>query len=519
MKKLLPIGIQTFKKLRQEGFLYVDKTRYIYKLITQGSVYFFARPRRFGKSLLISTLKEIFVGNKDLFQGLYIYQTNYQWHEYPVIRIDFSGMDKDNPELLKKDLILTLDIISQAYNIKFDIVFNNPATYLKFLIQKLSNINKVVILIDEYDAPLVKQINNPEIFKENREFLKEFYAVIKAQDEYIRFVLLTGVSKFSKVGVFSGLNNLEDITMDGTYNSLLGLTQEEVETNFNDYLKEFRENAQTTSENLLLKIKHWYNGYRFSEKEEYVYNPFSTLLLFKQQKFRYHWFESGTPSFLINLIKEQNYNIEKLDNLEIGAAGFSSYEIENLTPLSLLFQTGYLTIKDYNPEFGIYKLAYPNFEVKSAFLDRLTQSYTKLESGLSESYIVKLSKALVDNNLKEFFDKLRVFFANIPYDLQLKHEKYYQTIFYLIFSLIGLKTKAEVKTNHGRIDAVIELRDTMYIFEFKLYDSKEDALSQIKEKKYYEKFLNKNKDIYLVGVEFDKCKKNIGEYISELVNV
>ncbi len=519
MKKLLPVGIQTFRKIREENYLYVDKTKQIYDLITTGTTYFLSRPRRFGKSLLISTLEAIFKGEKKLFQGLDIERMDYDWKPYPVVRIDFSTLNKDNEKELKKDLLLTLESIAKEYNITLA-KHIHPTSYFKLLLQELSKINRVVILIDEYDAPIIKHIgNNVELAAQNREFLKEFYTVIKGQDQYLKFVFLTGVSKFSKVGVFSGLNNLEDITMDEHYSGLLGWTQKELESNFQTQIKSLAQREEETEQKIIKKIKYWYNGYRFSAKKLYVYNPFSTLLLFKQKSFKFHWFETGTPTFLIELMKKQNtFSLKEMVDNQVSEEAFSCYEIENLEVLPLLFQTGYLTIKNYDKQMRLYELGYPNFEVNNAFTERLIKTFSCLEPGMAEGYIVKLIRSLQSNDLENFFEILRVFFANIPYTIQLKQEKYYQTIFYLIFSLFGLRVQAEITTNCGRIDAVIELKKSVYIFEFKLFGTHQEALAQIKEKRYYEKYLDSGKKIILVGVAFDPEERNIGEHVEATVD-
>ncbi len=515
MKKLLPIGIQTFRKIREENYLYVDKTKQIYDLITTGTTYFLSRPRRFGKSLLISTLEAIFKGEKKLFQGLDIERMDYDWKTYPVVRIDFSSLSKDDPETLEKSLKKRLLNIAKEYNIclETDTLIADCFTDLLYALFK---IDRVVLLIDEYDAPIIKHIgNNVELAAQNREFLKEFYTVIKGQDQYLKFVFLTGISKFSKVGVFSGLNNLKDITMDSRFCDLLGWTQKEMEENFGGYTEALAKEDGLDVGKTSKKIKHWYNGYRFSVKDLYVYNPFSTLLLLDKKFFDFHWFETGTPSFLVELMKGQpSFLLEEMLDNELSAEAFSSYEIEHLDPLPLLLQTGYLTIKEVRktPDETLYKLDYPNFEVKRALVMNLLGSYAHVNKTLSRSHLEKLICSLDQNNLGNFFETLRIFFANIPYTIQLKQEKYYQTIFYLIFSLLGLRIQAEVTTNRGRIDAVVELKKSVYIFEFKLFGTHQEALAQIKKKRYHEKYLDSGKKITLVGAAFDPEERNIGEY-------
>ena len=510
--KNLPIGVQSFEKLIQGQYLYIDKTKHIYNLLaTSGGIYFLSRPRRFGKSLLISTLEAIFAGKKDLFKDLWIYDQDYDWQEHPVIRISFGGVLYDNKQTLIDYLSKELSDIANKYNVKL----SEPRFDFRFkeLIQKLSQINKVAILIDEYDKAMLDVIDNIELSKANRETLRGFYSVIKETDQHLKFVFLTGVSKFSKVSVFSGLNNLNDLTMDTRYAELLGYTQQELERYFVDRINILAEHEQLNINELLDKIKHWYNGYRFSKENTSVYNPFSTLLLFDKNDFANHWFTTGTPTFLLNIIKKNKYTALDIDSIESSTEVFDSYDIDNLNVEPLLYQTGYLTICDYNKERDTYKLGYPNYEVKNSFLKRLVNLFSAVSTPLISSHLYKLIDSLTVNDLDNFFETLEVFFANIPYDIQISTEKYYQSVFYLVFTLIGLIIEAEVKTNKGRIDAVIVLEDSIYIFEFKLEGSKEEALNQIKEREYYQKYQNSNKKIVLVGVEFDSEKRNIGEWL------
>jgi hypothetical protein len=506
--KPLPIGIQTFKDIRNGNFLYLDKTKWIYELIknTKG-VYFLSRPRRFGKSLTLSTLKEIFEGNKEIFKGLWIYDTDYDWKSFPIIRVDFSAIKTFERKDLLSGIISYLDTTARNYGIEL----NNENYDQKFreLIEKLSKKGQVVILIDEYDKPIIDHLTNLELAKEMREILKGFYTIIKANDEYIRFVLLTGVSKFSKSGVFSGLNNLEDISMDRKFSSMLGITDKELKNNFQEYILDFSNTENISEDALFEKIQFWYNGYRFSSNEEKVYNPFSTLLLFKQKEFKNHWFETGTPTFLIEFLKQKMFSYPDLESVEVDAQHFSTYEIDNLESIPLLFQTGYLTIKDIFKDLDSYILGYPNFEVKNAFTKHLSMSIANIKD---DNLINKLIRSLRAKDFEIFFETLKALFANIDYDLHIPQEKYYQTIFYLVFTLVGLKTFAEVKTNIGRIDVVL-IDSEIYLFEFKLNDTATKALEQIKKNKYFEKYLSSEKKPILFGVEFKN--KNIGEWIME----
>ncbi|HRG76917.1 MAG TPA: AAA family ATPase, partial [Leptospiraceae bacterium] len=411
--KSLPIGIQTFRDIRDGKYVYIDKTKLIYELVKDHKgVYFLSRPRRFGKSLTLSTLKEIFEGNKELFQGLWIYGAEYDWKKYPIIRLDFSKQKAENKAELKKFIVDQLDYIAKEN--KITLVKEDYFARFEELIKILSERGKIVILIDEYDKPIIDHIENPELAKEMREILKGFYRIIKSSDEYLRFVFLTGVSKFSKAGVFSGLNNLNDISMTSQFSAMLGITQEEMKENFKEYILEFANKQKLTEEELLAKIKHWYNGYCFSGDCEKVYNPFSTLLLFQNKEFKNYWFETGTPSFLIELAKQKDFAISEMP-VRAEEISFSTYEVDRLDIIPLLFQTGYLTLTGYNPERLLYTLDYPNFEVKNSFLQYFIRGYTN--RAFQESKLYDLIDSLREKDFDSFFTILRSIFANIDYDL------------------------------------------------------------------------------------------------------
>ncbi|RKZ25445.1 AAA family ATPase, partial [bacterium] len=445
MKELkpLPVGIQTFRDIIEGGYLYIDKTRYIYEMVkTPKGVYFLSRPRRFGKSLLISTLAEIFEGNKELFKGLWIYESDYKWEKHPVIRFDFSLMMADTPEELKDKLKSRIKERGEEDGIKFNSKYYDEmlGELIKGLIKKYSR--KAVVLIDEYDKPIIDHIEEVETAVKMREVLKAFYTVFKGMDEYIRFVLLTGVSKFSKAGVFSGLNNLEDITMVDRYATMLGITQEELEKYFEGYIEELGKAEELSREETLEKIREWYNGYCFSGYCERVYNPFSTLRLFDAKRFTNYWFESGTPSFLIKLMREKDFDVTRIP-IEVKETMFTVYEVDRLEVIPLLFQTGYLTIAGYDKKWNRYKLDYPNREVRESFTDILLRDYTdeKVDNGM----IDYLKESIEEGDVDKFFEVLEEIFHRIPYDIRVKAEKYYQSIFYLIFILIGVDIETEVK--------------------------------------------------------------------------
>lgn len=511
MPKPVQASSYTFRDIIEGGFLYVDKTRYLYELLRYPKgIYFLARPRRFGKSLTLATLEEICKGNKELFRGLWIYQSDYPWTEYPIIRIDFSRYQVRNVAELEVRIQRHLRQVAEQYQITldegpFDIQFAD-------LVIKLAGEKQVVILIDEYDKPILDNIDNLAEAGEIRRTLKSFYGSIKSLDQYLRFVFITGISKFSRVGIFSDMNNLDDLTLDPRMAAALGITEDELRTNFAEHIATFAQKEGVTPEALLQKIRHWYNGFCFVEGGPSVYNPFSTLQLFNKQRFANYWFETDTPSFLIKLIQQNNYDIRQLDNLELSVLGFSTYELEELEIIPLLFQTGYLTIKGYTPGRQLYQLGYPNMEVENAFLTYLLSAFNQVAKGLNESHLWKLLDALQAHDFARFFEVLAVFFANIPYDLHIAQEKYYQTIFYLLFRLLGIYADAEVKTNVGRIDAVVELAGQIFLFEFKLDKNADEALQQIQDQAYYQKYRLTPKAITLVGANFDSAKRQVTEW-------
>ncbi|MEZ4870386.1 MAG: ATP-binding protein [Caldilineaceae bacterium] len=511
MPKPVQASTYTFRNLIEGGFLYVDKTRYLYALVhpTTG-IYFLARPRRFGKSLMLSTLEEIFLGNRALFKGLWIDSSDYDWRPYPVIRFDFSSNSVNSAENLERFLDYYIAKVARTYGVTlrgFDYQSN-----LVELIEGVAQTGKVVLLIDEYDKPLIDHLQNLSEAVKIREVLKKFYTVIKAMDRHLRFVFITGISKFSKVGVFSAMNNLTDLTMNAHFATALGITEEELTTCFQEHIAEFAHKERLAFTAMLAKIREWYNGFCFVEECAPVYNPFSTLQLFFSQRFSNYWFDSGTPTFLIKLLQEQQYDIEQLDDLHLRELAFSTYELENLSIVPLLFQTGYLTIKDFEPQRRIYTLSYPNTEVKDAFLAHLLGKFSERDRSLNENYLWQLVDALEAHDLDQFFRIMQIFFANVPYNIHLKHEKYYQTIFYLIFKLLGLRVEAEVYTNQGRIDAVVEVAKYIYLFEFKLDKNATEALQQIKKNAYYQKYRHKAKPLTLIGANFDSSKRQVTEW-------
>ena len=505
MKKL-PLGIHTFKKLIEDNSLYIDKTGYIYKLVTEGSVYFLSRPRRFGKSLTLSTLGSLFKGEKELFKGLYIYNQPWEWKKWPILHFDFSDFSEEQDvDELKQLIVENVKTLSKEYNITIDgkLPYNQ---YFKALLRALPE--KAVILIDEYDKPILNNITDPVKAGRIKDILKGFYTIIKSSDAYVKFAFLTGVTKFAKISVFSGLNNLTDLTMGKEYADICGYTEEELDIYFGEEFKNIAGNNKMTVGDLRLKIREWYNGFRFSSKDLRVYNPVSLLNLLRTGEFKAYWFETGTPTFLTELMKKEGFAPAKLENLTCPASAFSTYDLENLKTLPILVQSGYLTISDYDEEMDLYTLNPPNREVKQSFYDALVADYT---FNKDSTPLYQIITAFKKNNMEVFFENLDILFAKIPYDIHLPYEKYWQSLFYMIFTLMGYYIEAEYRTSKGRIDAFINMPDMVYIFEFKLaggknkYASKlmEEAKQQIMEMDYAKRFKNNAKPVSLLPVVFD----------------
>lgn len=507
MKKY-PIGIQDFRKLREEGFLYVDKTEILHHLITSGGYYFLSRPRRFGKSMLISTLKEIFSGSKELFEGLWI-ADKIDWEAYPVIHLSFGGMNNTAGHFLPT-FQRTWEQLAEEHGIHLE--NTELGLQVEELLKKLSKTRKVVILIDEYDKPLLDQIDHPEVSSANRLILKNFYDLLKNCDQYIHFLLLTGISKFAKVSVFSGLNNLNDITLDKEFGAICGYTQAELEFNFSEEIRSIAVEMNLSEHDLYEKIKQWYNGYGWLG--ERMYNPFSILNFIRKREFNNFWFATGHPSFLINQMTSVfAYNLE---NVEVDPIMFDGSSVDNIDYRSLLFQTGYLTITAQNPDRGTVILNYPNKEVKDALLKYALGGYANRSHADSQISALDLRDALLEGNIERFKNTVNALFASIPYDIFLKnYEAYYQSVLYIALQLLGILVKCEVHTNKGRIDTVIHFPNRIYIVEFKIEDSAAAAIAQIKEKQYAAPYLATGKQITLIGVGLSKEDKAISSILIE----
>jgi len=508
MRKKLPLGIQNFHDIREDGYYYVDKTSYIHRLVESGKYYFLSRPRRFGKSLLVDTLQELFEGNEKLFKGLFIHD-KWDWtKKHPVIKISFSdGVLKSRKELDQK----LEEILSKCAQ-QFGIVYHVDSISGKFrdLICDVQAIvgEQIVILIDEYDKPILDNIENPDIALEMREGLKNFYSVIKGADAYLKFVFLTGVSKFSKVSLFSGLNNLRDITIDKEYGAICGYTENDLDAVFSPELEGVDRD----------QVRSWYNGYNW--RGESVYNPFDLLLFFTNREFRSYWFETGTPTFLIKSLFSRKTFLPELGQMLTDSFLLSTMDVGNMPTEALLFQTGYLTIHDEQQMFGEYqyRLGYPNQEVYQSLNNVFLKEWIGSQQGLTKEKNA-LWKSLHECNFDGLKNQIYALYAGIPYEWHIKnniaeYEGYYASVFYAFFASLGLDIICEESSHAGRLDMAIKLEKCVYLFEFKILENAKEgsALAQIKNKGYADKYCADAKKIYLIGIEFSKEKRQIQHF-------
>lgn len=506
--KAYPLGIQTFEKIVNNNLLYIDKTESIYSLTRFGSYYFYARPRRFGKSLMLSTIKSLYKGQKELFKGLWI-EDKWDWSKSnPVIHLSFSGINYQN-KTLEEAISHELSIIASKEGISLTSVFAKDK-FKELIIALAEKKNKVVLLIDEYDKPIIDYIGkNLDQAEANRNVLKTLYSVIKDCDPYIEFLVITGVSKFSKVSIFSELNNLTDITFHPRYSTLTGISQEELELYFEEEINFLSKQNNETTEELKEKIRRWYNGYSWNGKT-FLYNPYSLLSYFDFGDFKNFWFETGTPTFLLELMKSQK--MVNLENLEVGEVTFSSYSIKHLQLIPLLFQTGYLTIKE-KKDNDLYVLNYPNSEVRNSFLQNIIGFLAHTDYSYSTPTVVHLRKAFEENKLEHLIRLIKSIFKNIPNQIfKAKGEFYYHSLIYLVFYYLGEYIESEINTNDGRLDAVVKTANYIYILEFKLDESGQVALQQIQDKRYAEKYYVDSRKKVLLGINFNTELKTIDDW-------
>ena len=512
MGKLYPVGIQNFESLRHDGYCYVDKTALMYRLVKTGRYYFLSRPRRFGKSLLISTLEAYFQGKKELFEGLAVHELEKEWAEYPILHLDLNIGQYDTGQSLNDILNRSLVAWERQYG-------SDPAEVslpLRFagVVKRASEQTgrRVVILVDEYDKPMLQAIGNESLQDEYRNTLKPFYGVLKTMDGYIRFALLTGVTKFGKVSVFSDLNNLMDISRDERYVDICGISEKELLDNFTEDIRDLAlANGQTFGQ-ACAQLKEDYDGYHFCPDSIGIYNPFSLLNTFAKRRYGSYWFETGTPTYLVELLKKSDYDLERMTRVETSADILDSIFTDD-NPIPVIYQSGYLTIKAYDREFGMYTLGFPNREVEDGFMNFLLPYYSGVDKTQSPFEIKQFVRDVRSGDIDGFMERLQSFLAGCPYELARDIELHYQNVLFIVFRLAGLYTEVEYRTSRGRIDLVLQTADYIYVMEFKLDGSAEDAIKQIEDRQYALPFATDPRKLFKIGVNFSSTTRNIEKWV------
>ena len=510
-----PIGIQNFEQLRTRNCVYVDKTELVYKLVNTDQIYFFSRPRRFGKSLLVSTLEAYFQGKKELFEGLAMERLEQEWEVCPVLHVDFSLTKYTELRDLTGQLNLFLSRWEEIYGKKEE--EEGAAERLQgIILRAYAKTGKpVVVLIDEYDAPLLDSNSDALLQQQLRNEMRKFFSPLKGLGQYLRFLFITGISKFSQLSIFSELNNLQNISMRDDFSALCGITEEELLTQLKPDIERMAEANDETYEEACLHLKRQYDGYHFSKACADIYNPFSLFNAFNSKEYKNYWFSTGTPTFLIDILRHADFDVRALEGVEATDEQFDAPTEQITSPIPVLYQSGYLTIKGYDRNFQIYRLAYPNGEVRKGFIESLLPSYVHLPAQNNTFYVVSFLRDLMKGDVESCLERTRSFFASIPNDLENKTEKHYQTIFYLLFRLMGQYVDAEVKSAVGRADVVIKMQEAIYVFEFKVDGTPEEALAQINSKQYAIPYQADHRKVIKVGVNFDSSTRTIGEWIIE----
>ena len=506
-----PIGIQDFEDLQRNGYAYVDKTNFVYKLADEGKYYFLSRPRRFGKSLFLSTLEAYFQGKKELFKGLAIYDLETEWKKYPIFHIDLNTAnfrEKDSLYTVLNDYLTTWESKYGARESEATLALRFKGVIARAAEKEGCG---VVILIDEYDKPILQTLRDPELQAEHRAQLKAFYSVLKTQDRYIKFAFLTGVTKFGKVSVFSDLNNLTDISMDHRYISICGMTEKELLTNFKEGINELAEANGDTEEATIAKLKARYDGYHFEENTVGIYNPFSVLNTLSRLRYKDYWFETGTPTFLVDLLKMHNYRLPDMTKERVSDDVINSVDSLSTNPIPVIYQSGYLTIKGYDERFKKYLLGFPNKEVEEGFLNFLLPLYTS--AGNNSPFLVDEFVLDVESgNPERFMQRMKAFFADTSYQVVGNAELYFQNAMYLVFKIMGFYTQVERPTSDGRIDAIIQTPNYIYVIECKLDRTADEAIKQIENNGYAEPFLMDKRKLYKIGVSFSSETRGVAEY-------
>ena len=510
---MLPIGLSTFARIRKAGYLYIDKTENAYNLITQGHRYFLSRPRKFWQILISLTLKEILDGNRPLFEGLWIDQCDYQWPKHGLIVLDLSAIEVTNILDLRIGLCELLQEIADDYELGIILHAERPDAALRALVRNLyAKFGRVAVLVDEYDSPILQVLNNQEQAHEVRNAIRRFFAVVKSLDSFIDFVFITGVSSFARAGLFSGINNLRIMTMDKRWATICGYTDQEVDTYLNQYIQSWADEKQLSYDEIRTQIKQWYNGYRFGADVSSVYNPFSIMSALDVKEFKNFWFQTGTPTFLVEELakkyRQSEHEIFDLETFETTEDALGIFEI-GATPLTaLMFQTGYLTITAFDQEKKSYQLGYPNFEVRTALQKYLLGIYANMDFTQAESFSLKLFSALNKRDIPEAVALIKSIMVRVPYSAHIKEEKFYHGLLQVLFGAASIKSHSEHLTSHARIDMVVELPILLYVIEIKVNESPEKALEQIENRKYYEALQYQNKTIVLLGLSFIRGPKS-----------
>ena len=507
-----PIGIQDFEKIRRGGYVYVDKTRQMWKMISEGSYYFLSRPRRFGKSLMVSTLEAFFAGKRELFEGLYVDGVEWDWQQYPIMHLDLNTAKYDSAEALDNmlDEFLSRQEALFGHNEKelsFGLRFQGV---LRRAFEKTGR--QVAVLVDEYDKPLLQAIGKSDLQDEYRSTLKAFYGALKSCDRYIKFAFLTGVTKFGKVSVFSDLNNLTDLSLDYRYTDICGITEVELHHYFDESVQQLAEANRMTKEEAYERLRYDFDGYHFDNDSEGIYNPFSVLNTLASSRFRDYWFETGTPSFLVHQLQKTNYPLEDMTREELFEDTLNSIDIMDENPLPLLYQSGYLTIKGYDPEFHTYRLGFPNREVEEGFVKYLIPFFSPNKAEKPQVFIAQFVKDIRNGNAEGFMQRVERFFAGGDYQVAGRAELYFQNTLWVLFKLLGFYVDVERHTTDGRMDILVQTTDYVYILELKIDQSANAALQQIEQKQYAAAFAGDHRRLYKIGVSFSSETRRVNEW-------
>ena len=509
-----PLGIQSFRKLREQGCIYIDKTAEIFNLVSGSNYYFLSRPRRFGKSLLVSTLEEFFSGNRELFKGLAIDSLMpEEWEKHPVLHFDLSGKSYREIGDIENSFNAMLGRYENIYGCA-DAALTPPLRFERLIRNAYEKTGKnVVVLIDEYDQPIIKCFDSPEVLEYNRKALHDFYEVMKQMDSMLRFVLLTGVGKLGKLSVFSGLNNIRDITLDRTFSTICGITEDELHRYFDEGVGELAATNGRTVDETYQDLKKMYDGYHFAEDLTDIYNPFSILNCLVSRKLRPYWFESGTPTHLLHVLKHSKEDLARLNGAVIAEDMLNSADVIRYQPVPFMFYTGYLTIQSYNERRQAYTLRYPNHEVEQGFLRNLLPMISSKDSLDTSNFVLDCCDMIDEGRIDDFMKAMKAFYAGIPYEMESRNEFFYQNIMYCIGKLLGFYVQAEYRTSAGRIDLVLANPQTIYVIEFKLDGTAEEALAQIESRDYALPFALDGRRVVKVGANFDSRTRTLDRWI------